>query len=83
MTGEVQFNNNYNYDYGGGYQPSTTEDSFIYRLVYKTGLAKDKKGAEKVLLVVLILAILGIAYFMFSGGPQEAPVEDSFVDPIQ
>ena len=78
MAGGTYFNDDYGYNYNGMYSHSSDNESFIYKLVYKTGLAKDKKGAEKVLLAVLVLAILGIAYFMFSGGPEEVPVADPF-----
>jgi len=36
-------------------------------MIIKTGLAKDSKGAQMVLLIIAVIAILIGGFFMFSG----------------
>jgi len=37
-------------------------------LVIRSGLARDEQGAQKVLLIVLVLAVAGIVWFAWPGG---------------
>jgi len=42
--------------------------SWLANLVIKTGLAKDSAGAQKVLLVVFMLAVLGTIFIWWPSG---------------
>lgn len=44
-------------------------------MVIKWGLAKDEKGAQMVLLIIAVVAILIGGFFMFSGGSAGVPVD--------
>jgi len=39
----------------------------LEQMIIKTGLAKDSKGAQMVLLIIAVIAILIGGFFMFSG----------------
>lgn len=49
--------------------------SWLTSLVIKVGLAKDERGAQKVLLIILALAIIGIVliFVLGLGGGQTKP----------
>jgi len=68
---DVEFNEP-NYATRASGIPAAGGSSAFSRLVIKTGLAKDEKGAQRVLLIIAILAIV-IAAFVFFGGHKSAP----------
>ena len=59
--------------------PPAARSGFISRLVIRTGFTKDEKGAQKILLVVFVVAILAtLLIFAFSGSEVRQPSPEVF-----
>ena len=72
---DIQFNEDQNYSYTR-YQQRT---SGFVSLIIKLGLAKDEKDANKVIVIIGIIAItITIGVFMFGGGgnKNKAPTDN-------
>lgn len=53
----------------------SSKTSFFTKLFIKMGLAKDEKGAQIIMLVITILAIIGMAALLPSVLSSEAPTQ--------
>lgn len=60
----------------GSPQVAGVKRSWLTGLVLKTGLAKDEAGAQRVLLIILVLAVIGtMATLVLGSGSSTKPVD--------
>lgn len=77
----VEFNEP-SYQPSAGPRATAGKVSFLSRLVIGAGLAKDEKGAQGVLLVVLVISVLATGAILFFLMPESADTIPPIPEPI-
>lgn len=61
-----------------GAPPQRSQGSDIVGMLIKWGLARDRQQAQTIMMVVVGIALLGAAYFMFFSGGSDVPTAPVF-----
>ena len=70
--GDIQFNDG-TQEFGPPPSTQHTGSTDLTGKIVTWGLASSRQQAQTILIVVLVVALLGIAYFMFFTGDSEVP----------